>query len=333
VSAAEGAAEAVDTAGFWVGFTLVFVISAVESAASVIWTRFRVTSDGIHPIELSCRVCGREIFLSIIDEDAATEIANEGMPAGCYSGSDSSVTASNMHSTMTRSRSDGCSCCGGFESRHTETHGRVVEAVIDKFFSFMMAPTLLIRRFNPATGLSAPAGLVSNVKGLLKPDIKRTVGRMLEHGVHLFVGLVDISLGVAGLALKPESPQNLYDTLKDPSAPMTFENYLTLFLLYWLLGAVLLLCMIPLHSSRRSTQVFGWPGVILFLVAALASLVLFGLGCWKIDYARRHRAAWTPMLSYWIGGASGISFPLFGIEVFHVFGVVGLILMVKHTFS
>ena len=36
---ATGAAKSVDTVGFWLGFTLIFVVSAVEAAASLIWTR------------------------------------------------------------------------------------------------------------------------------------------------------------------------------------------------------------------------------------------------------------------------------------------------------
>lgn len=113
---------------------------------------------------------------------------------------------------------------------------------------------------------------------------------------------------------------------------MSFANYSTLFLLYWLLGVVTLIMMIPLRMKRRSIQLFGIPGAVAQGIAALASLVLFGLGCWKIDYARRHGLPWTPMLSYWIGGASAISFPLFGIEVFHTFGVVGLVFMLRHMF-
>jgi len=176
-------------------------------------------------------------------------------------------------------------------------------------------------------------GAMDNVKDLVRPGTERIVWRGLQHAVHLLVGLTDVSLGVAGLALNPGSPQRLYDTLKDPKAPMTFENYSTLFLMYWLLGALLLLCMIPQRSARRSIQMFGWPGTIAFAVASLASVALFCLGCWKIDYARRHHTPWRPMLSYWIGGASAISFPMCGVEVFHTFGVVGLVFMLIHTFN
>jgi hypothetical protein len=114
---------------------------------------------------------------------------------------------------------------------------------------------------------------------------------------------------------------------------MTFQNYSTLFLIYWLLGAALLLCMIPQLSARRSIQMFAWPGAIAVAVAELASLALFFLGCWKIDYAMRDHTPWRPMLSYWIGGASAISFPMCGVEVFHTLGVVGLLFMLIYTFN
>lgn len=206
------------------------------------------------------------------------------------------------------------------------------EAVIDKFGSIMLVPSLIIRRFNPTTSLQAPTGLIDNVRAFFRPG-KYSIGRLFENAIHLIVGLADVSLGVASLILNPGSPKALYDTLKDPRAPITFENYSTLFLLYWLLGALLTLCMIPMRSDRRSIQMFGWPGGIAFVVASLASVVLFAVGCWKIDVARREHGPWTPMLSYWIGGASAISFPLCGLEVFHTFGVVGLVFMVMHTFQ
>jgi hypothetical protein len=280
------------------------------------------------------------MFVTTVEPNEASEIATKGMPAGFYSGSVSSATFSNDYSTSTYSASSGCSCCGGWETRNTKIYGHTTEAVIDKFGSLMLVPTLLIRRFNPQTSLKAPAGvvdnvkdLVNNIKSLVKPGKEGSVGRLLEHVVHLLVGLTDVSLGVAALALIPGSPQNLFDTLKDPRAPMTFENYSTLFLLFWLLGALLLPCMIPLRSARRSIQIFGWPGAIAYAVATFASVVLFGLGCWKIDYARRHHVSWTPMLSYWIAGANAVSFPLCGIEVFHTFGVVGLVFMLIHAFD
>lgn len=77
---------------------------------------------------------------------------------------------------------------------------------------------------------------------------------------------------------------------------------------------------------------FGWPATFAQAIASFASIVLFGVGCWKIDVARRGHQSWTPMLSYWIAGAGSISFPLFGVEVLHTFGVVGLIFMLMHTF-
>jgi hypothetical protein len=326
-------AEAVDTAGFWLGFSLILVVSAVEAAASIIWIRRRVTSDGIHPCEVSDHICGRQISVEIIDLQTAKEKMQEGMFAGFFWGPTSSASYNGIVMNSS-ARLYGCNpCCGGGSTMRAEVHGDMVDAVEDKFGSLVQVPTLLIRRFNPITSLEAPAGLVNNIKNIVWLSKGRTVGQLVEHTVHLFFGLLDVSLGVAGLVLTPGSPQNLYETLKDPEAPMSFENYLTLFLLYWLLGVLLLICMIPLRSERRSIQIFGWPGAMAKAIAALASLVLFCLGCWKIDYARHHDAPWTPMLSYWIGGASVITIPFFDMEVFHIFGLVGLVFMLKHVFS
>jgi hypothetical protein len=138
---------------------------------------------------------------------------------------------------------------------HTEGSGFVREVVIDKFCNPKLMPGLFIRRFNPTMSLHAPAGLVNNVMDLVKPDKDMTIGRMLERAVHLVVGLADFSLGAAGLAVNSRSPRRLYDTLKDPKAPMTFENYSTLFLLFWLLGVLLLLCMIPATQQEEKRTV------------------------------------------------------------------------------
>jgi hypothetical protein len=321
-----------NTVGFWLSFSLIVIISAIEAACSALWTRFRVISDGTQMAKLSCRIFGREVFVNAIDWKTEEEILSSGLHAGCHSSSHSSVTVSHNDVVVhSRTRSNGCSCCGGVERMRSEVHGGTAVAVIDKFGSLMLVPTLLIRRFNPATSLLAPKGLLANVRDLVKAGKEDSIASTLEHAVHLLVGLTDIALSVAGLALTPDSPQRLYRTLKNPVAPMKFENYLTLFLLYWLLGALLLVCMMPLSSKKKGVQAIGWVGAIAFGIATLASVVLFGLGCWKIDYARRHHLAWTPMLSYWIGGASAISFPIFGIEVFHTFGVVGLVFMLIHT--
>ncbi len=331
-----GAAESVDTAGFWLGFTLIFVVSAVEAAASLIWTRVRVTFDYGRPCELSYRVGGREISRTTITAAHAQDIADNGLPvAGCGRSRFSSFTTThNGFTTYSSQKGTGCSTCGGWERRHTEVYYGRTGAVVDKFFGVEMAPTMLIRRFNPASSLEAPAGLVDNTKRLVTPDSEKgAVVRKLENAIHLFVGIVDISLGVAGLVLKPRSAQELYATLKDPEAPMTFENYLTLFLLYWLVGVALLLCVLPIRSQRRSIQIFGWPAMVGSVLSTLASVALFCLGCWKIDHARRQGIPWTPMLSYWVGGATAISFPVFGVEVLHVFGVVGLGFMLAHTFN
>ena len=333
-SPAPSTAEAVDTAGFWLGFVLIFVVSAIETLAAILWTRWRVSSDGIHPCELSARVCGREILVAAIDNQTAEQIASEGMTSGFYSGRYSSVTQTGYGVETTHvENANGCSTCGGWERRRKQMHGNVLESVIDQFFGVQMVPTLLIRRFSPTTGILAPAGMVKNVKELVVSVGTEGFGRVLEHGVHLFVGLVDLGLGLAGLALNPEAPQKLYNTIKDPAAPMTFESYLTLFLLSWLLGAALLLCMIPLRSKQRSIQLFGWPGKIAMIMAMSANFALFGLGCWKMDVARREGTPWAPMLSYWIGGANAINFAPLGFELFHTFGVVGLIIITQHTFS
>ncbi|KAK0644251.1 hypothetical protein B0T16DRAFT_417391 [Cercophora newfieldiana] len=341
---ASSTADRVDTAGFWLGFVLIFIISLIETLAAIIWTRFRVTSDGIHPCELSARICGREIYVIPIDADTAEDIAKNGLSSGIYSGHTSSLTQSGADAsgygivTSHSQSADGCSTCGGWERRRSHTYCGVMECVVDQFFGIGLVPTLLIRRFSPTMGVSAPAGLVKNIKELVvSAGVGKGAGRgkgwIVEHAVHLVVGLADLGLGLAGLALNPEALQKLYDIIKDPAASMTFEGYLTLFLLSWLVGAALLICMIPLRSQRRSIQIFGWPGKIGKAVVMLVNAAMFGIGCWKIDVARREGTQWTPMLSYWIGGASAISFAPLGFELFHAFGVVGLILMMKHTFS
>lgn len=331
-SAAGGADDGVNTAGFWISFCLIFVVSAVEAAMSVLWTRVRVSSDGIHPCELSCRVCGREIKLGPVDDETAGQIAANGLSNGFFCGTTSSVSVSGPGGYSSSSSDSTCSLCSGWETKHTQRINGVTECVIDMYGSIWLVPSLLIRRFNPTTSLEAPTSLVENVQAFFSPG-KYSLRRLMEHAVHLLVGLTDVSLSVAGLALNPDSPRKLYATLKDPHGPMTFDDYFTLFLMSWLLGALLFLCMLPMKSSRRSIQMFGWPGIVAFVVASLASVVLFALGCWKIDIARRNHGSWTPMLSYWIAGASAISFPICGFEVFHVFGVIGLVLMLIHTFN
>lgn len=343
-ASAAGAAGTVHTSYFWLSFSLIVVISAVESAFSVIWTRIRITSDGIHPVERCCRVCGREITVSIIDPGKASEVTT---------------------------RAGGC---GYWRSRTvTQTYGLTKNVVIDQFGNLALVLSLLLRRFNPRTSMEAAARLVNTVKDLVTPSTKqtsvqeleqhavgfgilckersrvrifeqhavehvtpstdKTVVRMLEHTVDLLFSLTDLSLGVAVLALNPGSPRELYNTLMDPKAPMTFQNYTTLFLLYWLLGAVLLLCILPQRSARASIRIFGWPEEIAFEVAGFASLVLFCLGCWKIDFARRHHTPWTPMLSYWISGASVVNSLEWRIDVLEVFGTVELVFMLIHTFN
>ena len=303
-ASATGAAGTVDTPGFWLGFSLLLVISAAESAFSVIWTRIRFTFDGIHPGECSHRVCGREITVSSIDPQEASQIA---------------IGAA------------GCNFWWGIVD--TKTDGLTKKVVVDRWVNLELVLTLLIRRFNPAMSMAAPGRLVNAVKDLVKPGNDKTVVRVYENVIDLLVGLTDVFLGMAVLALNPSSPQELYDTFKDPKAPMTLQNYTTLFMLYWLLGAVLLLCIIPQRSARMSIQIFGWPWAIAFAVTALANIALFSLGCWKIDFARRHHTPWTPMLSYWISGVSTYHFLLCGVDVFDAFGTVGLVFMLTHTFN
>ena len=215
----------------------------------------------------------------------------------------------------------------------TKTDGLTKKVVIDQFGNLELVLTLLIRRFNPAMSMAAPARLVNTVKDLVKPSKDKTVVQVYENVMDLLVSLTDVFLGMAVLALNPSSPQELYETFKDPKAPMTFQNYTTLFMLYWLLGAVLLLCIIPQRSARMSIQIFGWPWAVAFAVTALANIALFSLGCWKIDFARRHHTPWTPMLSYWISGVSTVHYLLCGVDVFDAFGTVGLVFMLIHTFN
>ena len=143
---------------------------------------------------------------------------------------------------------------------------------------------------------------------------------------------IHVSLGISGLVLIPTSPQTLLDTLQDVNAPMTLETYLTLLMLWWILGVLLLIAMLPLCNQDRRIHLLGWPGLVALVVASTANAVLLGLGCWKIDYGRRNGLDSTPMLSYWIGGASAISCSCRGIAIFQTFRFLGLVLMLLDTF-
>ena len=284
-----------------------------HSASSTIRERIRITynsihpgENGIHPGERSCRVCGREIAVSPIHPKKASEIATRG--AG------------------------GCGFPYLRTTTVTETCGLKKETVIDQRYNLALVLNLLIRRFNPKMSLQAPARLVNTVKDLVGPRTDTIVVRAPEHAVDLLISLTDVSLAIAVLALNPSSPRELWDTIKDPKASMTFQNYTTLFLLYWLLGLMLLLCMMLRHSTRASIQISGWPGIIASAVSSSMIIALFCLGCWKIDFARRHHTPWTPMLSYWISGASKATFPERGVDLLNVFGTVCLAFMLKHTF-
>jgi len=290
--------DVVNSVGFWLSFTLIVGVSAVEALASIVWTRLRISAvgDGEH-CELSIRVCGRVILSRIIDYCTADEISKHG--AGC----------------------------GPFICYTRKSAG--LNTVIDLHGSIEMVPTIAIRRFNPSMSLDGAKELIKNFMELLdgEGDI-----HPVENVVHIIVTLLDISLSISGLVLIPASPQNLWDTLKDVSAPMTLDNYLTLFMLWWILGVLLLVAMLPLYSQERRIQLLGCPGLVVYVIASMVSLVLFGLGCWKIDFARRNGLSWTPMLSYWIGGASSISCQC-GFDVFQTFGFVGMVFMLLDTFK
>lgn len=296
------AAESIENVGFWVSFALIVGVSAVEALASMFWTRIRVTAvttaDGEECYEMSVRVCGREIMCGVIDHATAQAMAAQ-TRAGC--------------------------------AIYFEMHVHNLETVADLFGSTSMVTTIAIRRFNPATSLAGAIGLVNNVRELFREDEDGDV-HYLDNVVHLLVGLVDISLGITGLVLIPSAPQKLVDTLRDVTAPMTLENYLTLLTLWWILGVMLLVSILPLCSKARRIQWFGCPGLVATLIASMANFALFGLGCWKIDHARRNGLDWTPMLSYWIGGASAIQVPCCACEIFSTFGFVGMVFMLLDTF-
>jgi hypothetical protein len=291
-------ADSIDAVGFWVSFTLIVGLSACEALASIFWTRIRVTFvDEQH--WFSIHVCGHEVVCRAISIETAQTIAD--------------LVA------------EGKSICG--YNSHSIVRNR--ETVIDVYGSISFVPTFAIRRFNPTTSLAGASELVKSFTELFWGFGEF---HCLANFVHLFVELVDISLGITGLVLIPNSLPKLWDTLQDVTAPMTLENYLTLLMIWWILGVLLLVAMLPLHSKHRFMQLFGLPGLVASVVANSASFVLFGLGCWKIDYARRNGLDWTPLLSYWIGGASSISCTCCEIEVFHTFGFVGLVFMLLHTF-
>ena len=304
--ASSTAVESIEDVGFWISFVLIVVISGVEALASILWTRIWIASDGEHPWEVSISVCGREISRAVIDDAAARAIADEAVMGGGTAGC-----------------SVGCSLC----------HVSPFQTTIDMYGGLSMVTGIAIRRFDPLMSLKGPSELVNNFMELFRRgDGDDDDMHYFENFASLFFRLVDISLGISGLVLTPALPQELWDTLQDVTAPMTLENYLTLFLLWWILGVLLLVAMLPLSSQFRSIQLFGLPGLVAYNIAATASVVLFGLGCWKIDYARRNELAWTPMLSYWIGGASVVNIPCCGISMSHTFGFVGLVFMLMARF-
>lgn len=304
----------VESVGFWLSFSLIIGLSALEAFLSIIWTRIRVkalkSTTGGDGYELSIRVCGREVCNRLISPQDAAMINNE---------------TNRMYENWIPVGAQG--------AQRVIFQQRSADVIADRNGNLSMVPTLLIHRFSPMLSLDGAAGLTKHFIELLggENDIK-----YYENVVHLVVGLVDVSLGIAGLVLVPSSPMKLWDTLQDVTTPMTLENYMTLSLLWWILGALLLVAMLLLRSETNSIQFAGCMGVVAYVIAAMADAVLFGLGCWKIDYARRNGYDWTPMLSYWIGGASAISLPFSccgcDFEIFHVFGLVGLVYLLLDTF-
>ena len=211
----------IEAVGFWISFVLIVVISGVEALASILWTRIRIASDGEHPWEVSISVCGREISRAVIDDAAARAIADEAAMGAGVAGC-----------------SVGCSLCSVSPFQTT----------IDMYGALSMVTGIAIRRFDPLMSLKGPSELVNNFMDLFRGDGDDDDMHYFENFVSLFFRLIDISLGVSGLVLTPASPQELWDTLQDVTAPMTFENYLTLFLLWWLLGVLLLVAMLPRRS-------------------------------------------------------------------------------------
>ena len=272
------AAHTVDLTSFWLSYTVIFLISSFEAFFSLLWTRLRVTSNphSPHPPELSRRVFGRELLVSTLTPQAARRLAVKGrlpmFPWKLHSSEPDGYEKSFSHEKK------GFSLNGGFFRVRAEVEGDEVDATIDNWLDHGQIAPLVVRRFNPMASLKAPAGLVDNGRKLLgygEYDGESTRGRV----VHVLVGVADIGLGIVGLALDTSQVTGLFETLKDPAAPMTFQSYLVLFLLCQLLGAVLLVCMATVGERRRSLQLFGWPGMVAFGVAVVIHLGMFGLGC------------------------------------------------------
>ena len=68
-------------------------------------------------------------------------------------------------------------------------------------------PTLPLRHLSPLTSPEAPAGLVDNVKDILRPTTDENDTQELRHGLHYLTGLLCISLGVAGLVATSPDPR------------------------------------------------------------------------------------------------------------------------------
>ena len=154
------AAESIDSAGFWLSFVLIVGVSALEAFGSIIWTRICVVADGDQYREF-IYVCGHEVLSRAIGESVAIEIAESANAGAC-----------------------------GFYS--SEVHNN--ETVIDMFGSLSFATSIAIRRFDPSESLQGPSELVKSFRELFGGDDDVDY---FGNIVHLLIGLVDISLGIA----------------------------------------------------------------------------------------------------------------------------------------
>ncbi|EPS35527.1 hypothetical protein H072_11114 [Dactylellina haptotyla CBS 200.50] len=332
--ASTGGGVTVDTTGFWFSFTLLVIISGIEALSSIIWMRIHISSDGIRPAKVSYWVCGREIDLGTGNnetEDAVVSSHYHHVASDDKSDQYASDYSRAYPMGSSASSNSSFSPLTGITISHSYPRKDGSDTVIDRFGCIKFVPYLLIRRFDPTTGLRSPINSFDVFCSLFRPS-ERSWGKLCKDLIHIVMALADISLGIAGLVLNPGAPGKLWDTIKDPYAPMSFENYSTLFLLYWILGVILGVFISPLRKQTLKRQYFGWPAVIIYGVASFANVVLLGLGQWKIGVARKEKMEWTPMLSYWIGAATGVSISVCGLELSHICGLIGLGFMLKHNF-
>ena len=165
-AASSGAADNVNLGGYWMSFTLLVILSAVESALSFFWVRYQIVGDTTHPYELSMRICGRQIMLTTITEEEAADVAANGLAVGCGGSSSSSLAFARNDRVYRGSETRrGCSTCGGFEKMQDQTFSGSREVVIDKFGSIGLVPTLFIRRFDPRMGACKRRQVLSITRG------------------------------------------------------------------------------------------------------------------------------------------------------------------------